>query len=261
MKLIILKCPSCGAQLSVEEGRDYTFCQYCGTKIILEKDNVFIYRHIDDADIKRAETERIIKLKELEIEERSHKKRSVQKIAMLIWAIFTGIIISTGFLLCAFEYDSTIYNIGGSLLNIGFIGGAFGAFIVFYVLRNRSRKNNTNDNSNKYENHIGQDVTPHKGINLKYRINLSSEEASSGATKQIQINREEQCDMCNGKGFMNSAHCIECNGTGLHKVIKPLNVKIPAGVSTGKLLIIKGEGDAGAHGGPYGDLFIEIQVK
>lgn len=37
MRLLSLKCPSCGEMLSVEESRTYTFCQYCGTKIIFNQ--------------------------------------------------------------------------------------------------------------------------------------------------------------------------------------------------------------------------------
>ena len=55
MKLLTLKCPSCGGHLSIEEDRDFIFCQYCGTKIIIDRDNEFTYRHIDEADVKRAD--------------------------------------------------------------------------------------------------------------------------------------------------------------------------------------------------------------
>lgn len=72
--LIKLKCTSCGANLSVEEKRDFLFCQYCGTKLIIDNENEFIYRHIDEADIKRAETEQLVKLKELEINEKRHEE-------------------------------------------------------------------------------------------------------------------------------------------------------------------------------------------
>ena len=32
-----VKCPSCGAELTVKEGnRDFMFCEYCGTKVRLD---------------------------------------------------------------------------------------------------------------------------------------------------------------------------------------------------------------------------------
>lgn len=72
--LIQLKCTSCGANLSIEEKRETLFCEYCGTRLVLDNENEYIYRHIDEADIKRAETERLVKLKELEIDEIKHEE-------------------------------------------------------------------------------------------------------------------------------------------------------------------------------------------
>lgn len=34
MSLIVAKCPSCGANLEIDNSRDYMFCQFCGTKIV-----------------------------------------------------------------------------------------------------------------------------------------------------------------------------------------------------------------------------------
>ena len=70
IKLIPVKCPECGASLNAEEGRQQIFCQYCGAKIILSNDNEYVYRHIDDARIKQAETEQLVQLKKLEQEEK-----------------------------------------------------------------------------------------------------------------------------------------------------------------------------------------------
>lgn len=36
VKIISLKCPECGADISIEEGHKQCFCQYCGAKIILD---------------------------------------------------------------------------------------------------------------------------------------------------------------------------------------------------------------------------------
>ena len=40
-----------------------------------------------------------------------------------------------------------------------------------------------------------------------------------------------------------------------------ITIRIPAGVATGSQLRIAGEGDAGVHGGPTGDLHVFIDVK
>lgn len=90
--LIKLKCTSCGANVSIEEKREFLYCQYCGTKLILNNENEYIYRHIDDADIKRAETERIVKLKKLEIAEKKNEenkkefKKKVLKGFLIVFA-------------------------------------------------------------------------------------------------------------------------------------------------------------------------------
>ncbi len=49
MKLKVLKCPECRANLEIEEGRNSCFCQYCGCKIILddEKQETTINKNIN----------------------------------------------------------------------------------------------------------------------------------------------------------------------------------------------------------------------
>lgn len=88
MKVISLKCPECNASLSIEEGRTQCFCQYCGTKILLDDGSTtYTYRKIDEARLKEAE----VRLRELEIEQeekRANRKKSKLKIAV---TIFLGI--------------------------------------------------------------------------------------------------------------------------------------------------------------------------
>ena len=75
-----INCPDCGAHLQVEGKRDTIFCEYCGAKVMLTNDNEYIYRHVDEAEILRAETEakrleneRLLKLKEIEKAEEAKK--------------------------------------------------------------------------------------------------------------------------------------------------------------------------------------------
>ncbi len=42
---------------------------------------------------------------------------------------------------------------------------------------------------------------------------------------------------------------------------KTLSVKVPAGVDTGDRIRLTGEGEAGAHGGPAGDLYVVVNVR
>lgn len=63
-------CPSCGASLSFEDkNKDFGFCQYCGTKIMLD-DYRSTHRIVDEARIQEAENERIIRMREMDIEEK-----------------------------------------------------------------------------------------------------------------------------------------------------------------------------------------------
>ena len=38
MSLVALKCPNCGGSLDLEDSRDFAFCQYCGTKILIKEE-------------------------------------------------------------------------------------------------------------------------------------------------------------------------------------------------------------------------------
>ena len=71
VQFISVKCPECGATLSVENDRKFAFCSYCGTKVIISNENEHIYRTIDEAGIKQAETDRIVKLRQLDMEEKA----------------------------------------------------------------------------------------------------------------------------------------------------------------------------------------------
>lgn len=76
-----------------------------------------------------------------------------------------------------------------------------------------------------------------------------------------QIVRTAACDECQGTGEKIESPCSSCHGTGREKKIKTLNVQIPAGVDTGSVISLRGEGEAGEKGGPRGDLYIYIEVE
>ena len=89
-----VKCPECGASLPIEEGRTQVFCSYCGTKVIVTNDNEYIYRHIDEAGVKQAETDRMIRLRQLELEEaQAQQNAKLRSTLMKIWIPVSGIII------------------------------------------------------------------------------------------------------------------------------------------------------------------------
>lgn len=69
------------------------------------------------------------------------------------------------------------------------------------------------------------------------------------------------CGQCNGRGQLIRRPCKECKGEGAVRVDRKLKVSIPAGVDNGTRLRIQREGQAGANGGPPGDLYVFISLK
>ncbi|MGN1276412.1 MAG: hypothetical protein ACI4UK_05420 [Floccifex sp.] len=92
IKINSVKCPSCGANLPIEEGRQQIFCSYCGTKVVVTNENEYIYRHIDEAEIKNAEANQIVQLKKLEIIERKRAEAAKVKRVKIIISILMGIV-------------------------------------------------------------------------------------------------------------------------------------------------------------------------
>ena len=139
-----------------------------------------------------------------------------------------------------------------------------------------------------------------RGQDLRYDVELTFEEAAFGTEKTLQVPRMSSCDACggrgaerangiqtcsacrgtgqtsfqqgffriaktcgscNGQGTIITEPCSACNGSGSIRKVRTRTVKIPAGVDTGSRLMLRGEGELGAGGGPPGDLYVVIQVK
>ena len=174
-------------------------------------------------------------------------------------------------------FDPTIFaefdDIFGSLGDIFGFGGVFGG-----------RRRNA----------------PQRGVDLRYDLEITFDQAASGTETTIQIPRLESCETCHGSGaapgsapvtcpqcrgsgqlryqqgfFTLARTCGHCRGTG-RIVSKPcdtcrgagaveqsrkLTVKVPAGIATGQRLRLAGEGEAGTLGGPPGDLYVIINVQ
>ncbi|MFA6860773.1 MAG: molecular chaperone DnaJ [Bacilli bacterium] len=71
---------------------------------------------------------------------------------------------------------------------------------------------------------------------------------------------EEVCPDCGGTGKKVTAKCPHCHGAGRVRMTETISVNIPGGVDTGDNIRIANKGDAGANGGPSGDLIISIEV-
>jgi molecular chaperone DnaJ len=72
---------------------------------------------------------------------------------------------------------------------------------------------------------------------------------------------QQTCPTCSGTGQQIKDPCRKCHGQGRVQENKTLSVKVPEGVDTGDRIRLGGEGEAGANGGPAGDLYVQIQVK
>ncbi|HEX8400730.1 MAG TPA: molecular chaperone DnaJ [Allosphingosinicella sp.] len=71
---------------------------------------------------------------------------------------------------------------------------------------------------------------------------------------------ERTCPTCRGAGEVIADPCEFCRGDGRVEKHKTLQVHIPAGVDEGTRIRLSGEGEAGARGGPAGDLYIFVHL-
>ncbi len=67
------------------------------------------------------------------------------------------------------------------------------------------------------------------------------------------------CPQCHGEGKIITEKCSYCNGEGVQRKENTVSFNIPAGVSDGMVLTIKGKGNAAVHGGVNGDLLVVIE--
>jgi len=67
------------------------------------------------------------------------------------------------------------------------------------------------------------------------------------------------CYNCNGEGTVISDPCTACGGQSVIKKEETIQVKIPAGVSEGNYITLRGQGDAGKFNGTPGSLIVIIE--
>ncbi len=139
-----------------------------------------------------------------------------------------------------------------------------------------------------------------RGSDLLYETEITLLDAVKGTTKEIELNKLEQCDDCGGKGAhkfdrcdhcrgsgylkrtqrtpfglfqqtgpcphcagkgeLSTDSCGKCGGEGVVRRRKKLEITIPAGVEKGMRLRVPGEGELGGDGGRAGDLYVQIRV-
>lgn len=141
---------------------------------------------------------------------------------------------------------------------------------------------------------------PDRGRDLQVRLDLDLEEAARGSKCDVRITALGFCDDCDGSGMTEHSKqtdCPQCRGAGVvrkqmsfvtmqqtcswcrgagRKIENPcpscsgegrvrkrrtVAVRVPAGVDTGDMLRLSGEGEAGGPSGSSGDLLVSVQIK
>jgi molecular chaperone DnaJ len=69
------------------------------------------------------------------------------------------------------------------------------------------------------------------------------------------------CPTCQGSGSVITDPCPKCKGEGRVLRERTVDAKVPAGVEDGTRIRFAGLGEAGAFGGPAGDLYVVLHVK
>jgi molecular chaperone DnaJ len=75
-----------------------------------------------------------------------------------------------------------------------------------------------------------------------------------------QMVTETACPHCGGRGQVIGTPCGDCRGTGTVRGEETLEIKVPAGVTSGNYMELRGKGDAGDQGAPAGDLRVIMDV-
>ena len=69
------------------------------------------------------------------------------------------------------------------------------------------------------------------------------------------------CPKCKGTGKIIHQPCKTCRGMGMIRRQHKVKVTIPAGIDDGQAISQRGKGNAGANGGPTGDLLVSVIVR
>ena len=145
----------------------------------------------------------------------------------------------------------------------------------------------------------GRSAGPERGVNLETELHLAFEDALAGVTTSVHLVSDAVCSTCHGsgaepgsdvvvcpqcagrgvidenqglfsfsqpcprcagQGMVVSDPCHTCAGSGIERRPRTVKVKIPAGVTDGQRIKVKGRGGPGRNGGPPGDLYVVVHV-
>ena len=130
LKMNSIKCPDCGASLPIEEGRTQIFCSYCGGKVIVTDENEIklTYKRIDEAEIKKAEAYKSVKLKQLDLAKTSIFGRILLTI---VWIIFSAILLYISIEMMTSDHDGLT---GILLLEVALLIIFGGGYLLFKII-------------------------------------------------------------------------------------------------------------------------------
>lgn len=98
------------------------------------------------------------------------------------------------------------------------------------------------------------------GQDLETPAELTIREVLTGVTKRVTLREPKSCPTCNGSGNLRGRMCHVCQGSGTVAELKPIEVRIPAGVEDGTRVRVAGKGHPGANGGKRGDLYLLVTI-
>jgi len=99
------------------------------------------------------------------------------------------------------------------------------------------------------------------GADVETDLTVSLREAYAGATRDVKIVVDRPCATCAGTGKVQEDRCKACRGQGAKLTEDVLSVRVPAGVSDGARLRLRGRGPVGEHQGPPGDVYVLVKVS
>ncbi len=99
-----------------------------------------------------------------------------------------------------------------------------------------------------------------RGQDLETTIELSLRDVYDGGKKAVSLQLEDLCPRCRGTGTDAGRLCPQCSGTGHVLVAKKFEVSIPKGIGDTQRIRLAGQGGAGMHGGPNGDLYLIVKL-
>lgn len=76
-----------------------------------------------------------------------------------------------------------------------------------------------------------------------------------------QMVNVQTCPECQGDGRIITKKCSTCKGEGRYRGEEKVKVRIPAGVSEGNYITLRGQGNAGKRGGSAGALIVLIEEE